>query len=183
MLPPTYLLHGFNVRDSGKSTTDQLIQPLQDNGHLTIDLDYGFWLLARVRLCNAPLAAVIARMAMPNCALIGHSNGCTIAWLAAQAGAPAERLILINPALDSNAAFPSLIGRIDVYYSPSDRPTWLAQWLPGNPWGAMGHTGYLGKDPRVTSHNLENILFRHVGHSDALHEPAFHNHLIGLFED
>lgn len=100
-----------------------------------------------------------------------------------QAGAPAERLILINPALDSNAAFPSLIGRIDVYYSPSDRPTWLAQWLPGNPWGAMGHTGYLGKDPRVTSHNLENILFRHVGHSDALHEPAFHNHLIGLFED
>ena len=171
-----YLIHGFNVSDGGERTTDQLIEPLTLAGHEVVELDYGHWHRLRVRLANKPLSKIIAAMAEPDSVLIGHSNGGCLAQMAAMAGAKIKRMVLINPALNSDIVMPANI-RCDIYYSPHDRVVELSRWIPWSPWGNMGRVGStLGG----INHDLEQITGTRVGHSTALSDSRFQDHLVGL---
>lgn len=157
-----HLVHGFNVRDQGMNTTDRLRPYINDAGMNVCDHDYGWMGLVGVRIFNKRIAEEIANCARKGDIGIGHSNGCTILSLAADAGAALTGLILINPALPPERAFAPQLEWIHVYYSSGDTAVQAAralQVLPWNwsvwgakpQWGNMGATGYRGEDPRVCS--------------------------------
>ena len=174
-----YEIHGFNVNDGGRGTTDKLSTPLTLAGHEVVELDYGNWNRLRVRLANKPLAKIIADMADPGSVLIGHSNGACIAHMAAMFGAKISRMILINPALNSDSKMPDGI-RCDVYHSPHDQIVELSRWIPWSPWGNMGR---IGSTKGGINHNLEDITGSEMGHSTAFNEPLFIDHLVRLLDD
>ena len=158
-----YILHGFNVADRGKSTTDRFIQPLRDRGHVAIDLDYGWTGLAGVRLFDRKAGGLIAKMAKPGSILIGHSNGCAIASFAVDMGAAVDGLIFINPALNQHWKPNVQVKWMHVYYNARDYATFIAAALPGHRWGAMGHLGPGYEDPRVKA--IDTGQLGSYGHS------------------
>lgn len=171
-----YLLHGYNVRDGGANTTDNLVEPLRAAGHQVVELDYGWWGRLKVRVASKSLAMVIAKMAEPGSVIIGHSNGATLAYRAARLGAEVSRIILINPALNRTAPLPQPFPRVDCYHSPNDRVVEIARWIPGSLWGNAGRLGLQG----ATNHNLEQITGQKTGHSSALKSAKFSAHLVQL---
>jgi pimeloyl-ACP methyl ester carboxylesterase len=152
------LIHGFNVRDEGNSTVGTLVPYLQAAGFHVKRPRYGWRGLLGVRYLNDTFSQLIADLSEPGDTLIGHSNGCAIAVQAVEKTEHEfDRLVLINPALDSDYLFPSNVRRIDVWHSPSDAPVRFAKLLPWHSWGDMGAVGYRGLyDPRVRSFNKEN---------------------------
>lgn len=151
--------HGFNIGDKGKHTLDRLKDYLD-----MVDVDYGFFGLLRVRLCNACVAHSIVNLVPDNSVAIGHSNGCLIAAEAAKYGAPFKKLILINPALNKKYIFPTGL-KVDVYYVPTDYTVWWASLMLKHKWGKMGQVGYRGDNPLVTNYNATE-LFGALKHSD-----------------
>lgn len=159
------LCHGFNVKDGGKETLDNLIP------HLPLDniqqADYGYFNLLAVRYFNDNIATVIAGMAADKSIGIGHSNGCAILVKAARLTSKIKRLVLINPALDDDTEFPAHLERIDVFHNWSDYLVTSAKFLLFHEWGEMGRVGYVGEDKRVFNHETIALFGVH-GHSDLL---------------
>jgi len=155
-----YLIHGFNVKDSGKSTTDSIKPYMEELGFIVRELDYGYFHRVRVRLCNESVARMIAELVKPGSACIAHSNGGALVYLACEFGAPFEYVSLVNPALDSKLAISKkYVKHVDVWYSPRDPWVNLAQYIPWSIWGAQGKTGYTGKyDHRYRQYNEDLIL-------------------------
>lgn len=85
---------------------------------------------------------------------IGHSNGCAILAAASELGAPFDRLVFINPALDRSAAVGPSVKRVHVFHSPTDIPIYIAGLFLKHPWGRMGRDGARTPDPRFTNHNM-----------------------------
>lgn len=142
------LVHGFNVWDGGRATVGKLRPFFADEGVPYIMLNYGHFGLGDTYWRNKKIAAQVtkactaARINGSRVVAVGHSNGCAILHYAAkELGAQIDKTVFINPALDADAA---LVGRVDVWYSPSDRPVRWAKYLPFHPWGEMGATGYTG---------------------------------------
>ncbi len=162
------LVHGFNVKDRGKTTTDRLI-PYISNKYEVLQADYGWLGLFGVRVFNANIASLIAGMTPKKSIGIGHSNGCAILTEAVELGAKIDKLILINPALDYDFEFPPTIKRVDVFYNPTDITVISAKFFPFHRWGDMGRRGWV-QDKRITrlptvyNHNTES-LFGAKGHS------------------
>jgi hypothetical protein len=174
----TILLHGFNVRDNGESTVEKLSPFLFSvSKSMVITWKYGWFGLFSVLFKNKKVAKSIRdyqQSCTPDNKLYaaGHSNGCAIIVRAASLGAEFESVLLINPALKSKTKFPQSIKKITVVHTNNDIPTKTASFLDKvpfiqliipNAWGAMGNTGYIGDDSRVTNINLTNSL---SGHSD-----------------
>ncbi len=150
------LVHGFNVTDGGKHTTDRLRPWFESSGYDVEECDYGWIGLLGVRFLNKRFARKCKKMTTPGSIGIGHSNGCAILQAASLMGAPFEQIVLINPALDSDAKFGKQGKFIHVWYSPSDIPVRMARLLPFHTWGDMGAVGYTGDDPRFFSYNKED---------------------------
>lgn len=157
-----HIVHGFNVRDRGKGTLDLLQPHLNEAGYTVYDRDYGWKGLLGVRIHNARVAQQIANSAQEGDIGVGHSNGCTILAMAADAGAPFDGLILINPALPNDRVFAPRLKWVDVYYSTGDLAVAAAmalRLLPwnwgGHQWGDMGRVGYRGSDPRVRAFEMD----------------------------
>ena len=171
-----YLIHGFNVRDNGTSSIDTLKNDLKNKGHKVIDVNYGFFQRLRVRLCNKSVARLIASIhnsyssyTTEESVIIGHSNGCAIIHQACQLGAKFDKAILINPALDSDLAIPR-VDSFKVFYSPTDKATMVAKYIPWSPWGNMGRVGYTGGDPRGSNVNMDVKYGLELGHSGVFHD-------------
>lgn len=172
-----YLLHGFNVSDKGRSTTDALIPYLTDFGYDVAELDYGWTGRIGTRLCNEKIARMIAKMALTDSLVVGHSNGCAIAALASQYGARFEKMLLINPALNRGIKFGDYPEEIHVWHSPSDWIVRVANFIPHSIWGDMGATGYVGWDTRVMNYDKEND-FEMVSNS---HSDVFEDDKLAYF--
>jgi len=164
-----YLIHGFNVRDGGKSTTDHFHPLFAEAGYKVVELDYGFNWRLRVRLCSPGHAMLIAAMVKPNSIVVGHSNGCNIIYKAAQAGAVFRRAILINPALDADKTIKNA-GSVQTWHSPDDPWTWVASFIPGSDWGDQGRVGYIGDNKRHVNFNNAHYFGDGMGHSEVLHD-------------
>ena len=166
-----YLIHGFNVKDDGAETVDTVREYFEDMGYKVCDIDYGFFQRIRVRLCNKSLAKAISNLVSPNSTCIAHSNGGALAWLACKYGAPFKNVVLVNPALDSKKAIAKQVQKVQVWYSPNDKWTGLAKYIPNSIWGAQGKTGFIGEDNRYTNFNEDELLGRHEDeHSGIWHK-------------
>ena len=170
------LIHGFNVWDGGRATVGRLAPFFNARGVPHFAVNYGHFGLLETRLKNIRVAKRVAlacaAAAEQYVVVVGHSNGCAIAHLAAtEFRAKIDKLVYINPALKKDMPLPDSVGALDVWHSPSDRPVRLAKWLlPSRmrPWGEMGATGYQGaEDRRIRNFNKQQAFRVHSSsHSD-----------------
>ncbi len=182
--PKVWLVHGFNVRDSGAGTTDRLRKSLAIWLHPVREFDYGWLGLLGARFGNRRIATRLVDAVLaddgdldPRPVAIGHSNGCALLHLASHMGAPFRKLIYINPALDKDAVPGDQVEEVHIWHSPSDTAVRFARFLPWHTWGEMGATGYRGDDPRMHNHNKErDYRLSSKAHSDVFKEP-----LLGFF--
>lgn len=167
-----WLLHGFNVTDPMKSV-GKLIPYLEQEDIEPKLFRYGWIFLLGARFGNKRIARMFADVVEEGDMVIGHSNGCCIAHMAAHLGAPIERMAYINPALDRDARLAKQVQHLDVWHSPSDKPVRFARVLPWNAWGDMGAVGYSGKpDTRITNFDKEHMQIAHSdSHSDVFTYP------------
>lgn len=157
-----HLVHGFNVSDGGKETTDKLRPYFESAGFEVTDHDYGWIGLLGVRFLNGRIAKGIREKVKAGDIGVGHSNGCAILARACEQGAPFKGLVLINPALNSDTVIPG-VEWVHVYHTNHDSPVKLASWLPFHQWGDMGAEGFRGQDVRYTNFNLTDHI---QGHSE-----------------
>ncbi len=168
-----FVLHGFNVRDGGTGSIDKLIPALVGADFEVVEFDYGWMFLLGAKLRDRFLARKLAKMVQPGDVVIAHSNGCCIAQMAAELGAPFAVMVFISPALDRDAERPAQVGERHVWHTPSDEWVTKARWLPFAKWGDMGAVGYQGKpDERTKNYNGEELLWvRPLRHSGWFAEP------------
>ncbi len=163
------LIHGFNVRDGGNATVGKLRPFFEQAGFSVMQPRYGWTFLLGVRLLDKRFATLVADLTEPGDVYVGHSNGCCIAQLAAEMGAPVSQMVYINPALDRDTFLPRHVGRLHVWHSPADGPVRFARWLPWHRWGDMGAVGYQGPhDTRVINYNKQEDYpqVSSIAHSD-----------------
>jgi hypothetical protein len=166
-----HFLHG--IRTGARTEVKGLIPYLMGAGFDVAYPDYGYELELETRFVNPMIVGSILPYIKPGDILVGHSNGCALILDLLDAGAPATRLALINPALETCPVFPERIIAVDVYFNPGDTITEAAAiaerlgWVD-HVWGEMGHAGYQGSDPRVENINCgqQTLLPSVHGHSD-----------------
>ena len=165
------LVHGFNVKDGGRNSTDKLRPYFEYEGYNVMEADYTWTGLIGVRLCNKKMASIIANMSkgIPKLVAVGHSNGCAILRKALEMGGRFDQLVFINPALNRKAKFGRGVNWVHVWHSRGDAAVTFARFLPKHAWGDMGSVGYKGKDPRVVNYDKSDgktWSVRSVRHSD-----------------
>lgn len=152
------LVHGWRVRDPMR-TIGRLIGPLAALGYSPLLLRYGYTLTpASTRHHTRKAAKNWAPRTTPGDVVIGHSNGCNLAWeLSHDADNRADAMVWINPALDPDCIPGRSVSRLLVLYNQADWAVGLASFLPFSIWGEMGRRGYcapshdpFGADPRIT---------------------------------
>jgi len=176
------LVHGYNVRDEGKGSTDGLRSHFEGAGFTVIEFDTGWRGLAGVRWGNAKRARRLARMIRPGDLLVGHSDGCNIINLASWhlSGSSLKKpaaVVYLNPALDRDTQLaPQIVGAL-VFATRTDRIVQIASWLRWHPWGDMGRVGYRDKpiyqDGRYTNTAYEHLGILRAGHSGAFLRPDY----------
>ena len=161
------LIHGIH-NETTEKTIGKIAKYLNDVAHF----NYGWHSFISVAWKNKQEAKKLARALIENeCANVwGHSNGCAIAVEAARQGGIIKNLVLINPALKINTAFPANIGNIIVIHTKHDKATKAARIFNSipfvglfviNAWGAMGTRGYKGDDDRVINLDFSDKLDGH----------------------
>lgn len=166
------LVHGFNVKDAGAGTVDQLAPFIIRSGYEVDcdETDYGYFGLLDVRLRNGKRRQKVlyrlARAFESADIIITHSNGANFTHQALDmlpdTFVNSKLVIHISPALDRDASIPNSVRKALVLHTPHDKWVRLSTYLPGHPWGRMGAYGYDGTDKRVTNRNCPEI----EGHSD-----------------
>lgn len=160
-----HLIHGIHPSQPG-GTISKLIPHLGNN--MFMMHSYGSAYAVTARFLNPGRAKKIAEFVASDDIIIGHSNGCAIAHLI-QKKRPVYGLVLINPALDSDAKF-DRVNWVHVYHNWGDEAVPLSNILFAHPWGDMGQRGYTGADSRVTNFDgcdkSEIVLPCLDGHSD-----------------
>lgn len=136
--------------------------------------DYGWIEELETRIVNPIIVGALLPYIQAGDVLVGHSNGCAIAYELLRQGAPARGAIFINAALNASVERPNAtVQWIDVYSNRGDQVTELAKagaiiGLTDPEWGEMGHSGYSGDDPLFT--NIFCDTYRNMpvvcGHSD-----------------
>jgi len=152
--------------------TEQVMPLLESRGWATYLAATARRYFVRVRLCDGNIAEAIAALTPPGAVGWGHSDGCNVLRKACWKGARFAQLVLINPALDSDAKFPLDVKVIHVWHSPSDLAVRVARWLPLHPWGDMGARGYTGPSREadgqiiINYNKQEHMPVSSKGHND-----------------
>ena len=154
-------VHGFNVRDNGARTVDQLIPFILESCYLVDadEADYGYFNLWMIRLFKTKTRArVLYRIAkaFENAdVIIAHSNGAYFTTLALDMMGEeynnSKLVIYISPALDRDTQIPMAVKHQLVLHTKRDFWVKLSSYIPFFPWGRMGARGYSGQDNR--NHN------------------------------
>lgn len=173
-----WLVHGFNVKDEGARSVSKLAKYFEEAGYQPKLFRYGWTGLLGVRFFDKRFAQLLKDAAETGDYVVGHSNGCCIAHLATQMGAPFTRMVYINPALNRDAPLAKQVGYLDVWHSPSDQPVKWSRLLPFHRWGDMGAVGYCGKyDPRIRNFDKEH----NFKISSSTHSDIFEPHKLSFF--
>lgn len=168
------LVHGFNVRDAGERSIDQLAWPLRHLGHEadTDSADYGYFGLLGVRFFRGKRRReALGRLEQAFDTadiIVTHSNGANFATEAMKRFSAGRQfnVVHVSPALNMDTPPPASVGRQLVYHTMNDGWVRLARILPWHPWGAMGAYGYQGDDRRVESRAWPSVN----GHGDWFNE-------------
>ena len=161
------------IHTGATSCVEGLIPYLTGAGLDVAWVDYGFVLGLETRLVNPLIVHTALPYIEKGSILCGHSNGAAIAYLLMQAGAPVKGCVFINGALEQRITRSVGVEFIDCFWNPNDDITEVAEigaklGIDCPVWGAMGHGGYIGTDPAITSINCGATPDMPVvsGHSD-----------------
>jgi hypothetical protein len=164
-----HLIHGIHTE--GVSLVEGIIPFLSEWG--VKYPDYGYILGIETRIINPLIVGSLQPYINPEDVLIGHSNGCAIAYDLMRRGVTVAGAIFINAALEANIARPAGCPWIVVYSNKGDKITEAAQiaarlGVTDPVWGEMGHSGYSGKDPNIFNVFCDATVSEPVvsGHSD-----------------
>lgn len=171
-----HVIHGIHTNLD--SPVKGLLPYLRDQGLIALYPEYGYELALETRLLNPIIEGMIEPYINPSDVLIGHSNGCAIAYHLIQRGLMVAGAVFINGALEQEIKRPPTCGFIDVYYNPGDKVTEVAKiasevGIVDDVWGELGHGGYVGNDPKITGFNCGNTAGLPMidGHSDFFTPP------------
>ncbi len=166
------LVHGFNVRDGGERTVDQLAPLIIHEGYQVDkdEADYGYFSIWMIRLFRSRTRArMLYRLAEAfkrADVIITHSNG---GYFTSEAldMLPAEYngtkvVIHISPAMNRDTPIPLAVKAQLVLFTKHDGWVRLSSYIPFFPWGRMGARGYSGEDNRNENQADHSI----PGHSD-----------------
>lgn len=148
-----HLIHGIHTE--GVSLVEGLIPYLNKEGFEVSYPDYGYVYGLETRIVNPIIVGTLQPYVGPHDILIGHSNGCAIAYDLMRRGSAVAGAIFINAALEQNIVRPPGCPWIHIYYNPGDEITEAAQvaqrlGIVDPAWGEMGHAGYSGTDTEIT---------------------------------
>lgn len=152
------LVPGVLDRD-GSKTVATLVPRLKERGHEVTIIPLWMTGIITALLSKRLLGATIASLLPRSCVLIGHSHGCRLILEAVKRGASPKAIILVNPAVPSNYAWPKNLKNALVWYVPTDLVVLLSGLMPT--WGWMGRVGW--RDKRAW--NLRVVWAR--SHTDA----------------
>jgi hypothetical protein len=164
-----HLIHGIHTE--GASPVEGLIPFLSP---LSVKYpDYGYILGIETRVVNPIIVGALRAYIEPGDIIIGHSNGCAVAYDLMRAGAPITGMVFVNAAVEQQIVRNAPVKWIDVYYNPGDEITEAAKLgeelgVTDPVWGEMGHAGYKGTDPGIVNFNCGGTAGMPVvsGHSD-----------------
>jgi hypothetical protein len=147
-----HLVHGIHTE--GATPIKGLVPFLVSAGFDVAYPDYGFILGIETRIVNPIIRGALLPYIANGDVLIGHSNGCAIAYDLLNAGAPACAAVFVNAALEQTITRPAGVRFIDVYFNRGDEITEAAKLaeqlgIVDPVWGEMGHAGYSGNDPQI----------------------------------
>ena len=150
-----HLIHGIHTSARDLEVRG-LIPYLERTGLEVAYPEYGFILGIETRRVNAMIVGTLLPYIKPGDIIVGHSNGCAIAYDLTRAGAEPVGLVLIHAALDRLISLHASIRWCDVYFNEDDTITEAARigaklGITDPSWGEMGHAGYGGIDGRVTN--------------------------------
>lgn len=164
-----HLIHGIHTQ--GVSPVQGLIPYLKAADFDVRYPDYGWIAGVETRIANPIICGSLLPYIAPDDILIGHSNGCAIAYSLMRLGAKVAGAVFINGALEQSIT--RLAPWIDVYFNPGDDITQAAKigaaiGLTDKIWGQLGHAGYSGTDPKITNINCGTARGMPLvsGHSD-----------------
>lgn len=149
-----HLIHGIHTEPT--SPVKGLVPYLIASGWKVRYPEYGYELALETKVVNQMISGTIAAYVEPGDILIGHSNGCALAYAIMQTGVKVGGAVFINGALENNFPRPPGCPWIDVYFNQGDEITRAAQLgeelgIVTPIWGELGHSGYVGKDSAVAS--------------------------------
>lgn len=169
------IVHGIHT-ESDCPWMEELAKLFNDVGLNTYVWTYGYAYALLTRVQNPGRAKKLRSIIEPGDIVVGHSNGCALAWMATQGGATLGGAVLINPALDTDKVFPEQTW-VNLYPNIHDEAVKLALVFRAHPWGAQGRYGI---DPglgapgqyltRFTSSMGPNEELPVAGHSAVLAE-------------
>lgn len=145
-----HLIHGIHTE--GVSLVEGLIPYLIP--YEVMYPDYGYIFGLETRIINPIIVGTLQPYISPNDIIIGHSNGCAIAYDLMRRGTKVAGAIFINAALEQNIVRPATCPWIVVYSNRGDEITEAAQLaqrlgIVDPVWGEMGHAGYNGTDKNI----------------------------------
>lgn len=184
MLSTIYLVHGFNVRDGGKSTTGTLQQALYATGYNVVQVGYGHIGRMGVRACNDNIARMLASVVTKDDYVVAHSNGAAITYDAGKYGMKSKGVFLLNPALDAKKQIKGT-DAVRVFHSPSDPWTRLAKWIPFSSWGNQGQVGYtaVALNDKYRHTNSDVVFGGDTGHSGIFYGSLRPNVIAGIIRE
>jgi hypothetical protein len=169
-----HLIHG--IHDVGVTPIEKLIPYLAP--YAVAYPDYGYILGVESREINPAIVGTMRPYVQQNDILIGHSNGCAIAYDLMNTGVKVAGAIFINAALTQDIKLPVECPWIDVYFNEGDEITEAAKvaaklGIVDPVYGECGHAGYSGRDPAIRNFDCAHTPSMPIcsGHSD------FFNHL------
>ena len=166
------IVHGIHTDDS-EGWMDRVARGFKEDGWDARVWTYGYAYALLTRWQNPGRARKLAEIIPPGSVVLGHSNGCALAWMAAELGAPIQGAILVNPALDTDKVMAPHVPWINLYPNKHDEAVKIAKLLPAHPWGAQGRDGLTVSDPRYLTrwtHEPTRLAKAVEGHS-AVWEP------------
>jgi len=147
-----HLIHG--IRSVGQVSVDELVPYL--TGFEIAYPDYGYILELETKIVNSIIVGAILPYVATDDVLVGHSNGCAVAFEVMSRLNKVGGAVFINAALRQDVVRPPSCPWIDVYFNAGDQITELAAvgarlGIVDGLWGEMGHAGYDGPDPQITN--------------------------------
>lgn len=165
-----HLIHGIHTQ--GPSPVRGLIYYLNFAGFAVRYPDYGWIAGLETKVANPIICGTLQPYIAPDDILIGHSNGCAIAYdLMALHGVKCAGAVFINGALEQD--FARFTPWVDVYFNAGDDITEVARigaaiGVTDTAWGELGHAGYKGADPLIVNIDCGGTqgMPKVSGHSD-----------------
>lgn len=176
MKPRILIVHGIHhtTNESAPDWMDHLVSAFRDTGWDAAKWTYGYAYALLTGIQNPGRAKKLAELIQPGDVVLGHSNGCCLAWMAAELGAPIGGAILLNPALDCDKVMAKQVPWVNLYANHYDEAVPLTEFpvlrklFFSTPWGEQGRNGISVKDDRYQTVWTDSEPPRVYGHSGVL---------------